>query len=105
MEAEGFHSAQEQLSISTSTISSNMGQLEVRGGFRLIQKGKSLHQTLIEFFSAMKNFQAKTEDLRNLQHDEVHLGMLDDLATDDNCLLHAALSWFYGPYLDLPRYA
>ncbi|MAO28502.1 MAG: hypothetical protein CMN15_15305 [Roseovarius sp.] len=108
VEAEGFHSAQEQLNISTSTISSHMNQLEVRvgfrlcergrGGFRLTQKGKSFHQTLMEFFSAMKSFQAKTEDLRNLQHDEVHLGMLDNLATDDNCPLHSALSWFYGPY-------
>lgn len=108
VEAEGFHSAQEELNISTSTISNHMNQLETRVGFRLCQRGRSgfrltpkgeaFNQTVVEFFAAVKSFQAKTQQLQKSQQDALHLGMIDNLATDDLCPLHGALSWFYGIY-------
>tara|TARA_R110002074_G_scaffold63907_2_gene152878 strand:- start:11440 stop:12384 length:945 start_codon:yes stop_codon:yes gene_type:complete len=108
VEAKGFHSAQEQLNISTSTISSHMNQLETRVGFRLCQrgrsgfrltpKGESFHQTVVEFFAAVNSFQLKTQQLQKSQQDVIHLGIIDNLATDDTCPLHGALSWFYGAY-------
>ncbi|MDO6680670.1 MULTISPECIES: LysR family transcriptional regulator [Oceanospirillaceae] len=108
VETKGFHSAQEELNISTSTISNHMNQLEARVGFRLCQRGRSgfrltqkgevFHQTMVEFFAAVKSFQAKTQQLRNSQKDAIHLGIIDNLATDDTCPLHRALSWFYSTY-------
>lgn len=108
VDAEGFHNAQEQLNISTSTISSHMSQLEGRVGFRLCQrgrsgfrltpKGESFHQTVIEFFAAVKSFQSKTQQLKKSQGGVIHLGIIDNLATDDICPLHGALSWFYSDY-------
>jgi len=108
VEAEGFHSAQEELNISTSTISNHMSQLEARVGFRLCQRGRSgfrlthkgmvFHQTMMEFFAAVKSFQTKTQQLQKSQRDAIHLGIIDNLATDDGCPLHGALSWFYETY-------
>ena len=108
VEARGFHRAQEQLNISTSTISSHMNQLETRVGFRLCQrgrsgfrltpKGESFLQTVVEFFAAVKSFQSKTQHLRESHREIIHLGILDNLATDDCCPLHGALSWFYGSH-------
>jgi len=107
VEAEGFYKAQERLNISTSTISNQRNQLEARVGFRLCQrgrsgfrltpKGESFHQAVTEFFAAIHNFQSKADQLRSSHQDAIHLGMLDNLATDDQCPLHGALSWFYGP--------
>lgn len=108
VEAEGFHKAQERLGVSTSTISNHMNQLEIRvgfrlcergrGGFRLTPKGESFHNTVMEFFAAVHSFQSKTQQLRHSHREAVHLGILDNLATDDQCPLHGALAWFYGPY-------
>ena len=108
VEAEGFHSAQEELNISTSTISNHMNQLETRVGFRLCQRGRSgfrltskgasFHQTVVEFFAAVQSFHEKTQQLQKSQRDAIHLGIIDNLATDDTCPLHGALSWFYSDY-------
>ena len=108
VEAEGFHNAQELLNVCTSTISSHMNQLEARIGFRLCQrgrsgfrltpKGESFHQTVVEFFAAINSFQSKTQQLRDSQHDAVHLGILDNLVSDEHCPLHQSLSWFYGAH-------
>lgn len=85
-----------------------MNQLETRVGFRLCQrgrsgfrltpKGESFHQTVVEFFAAVNSFQLKTQQLQKSQQDVIHLGIIDNLATDDTCPLHGALSWFYGAY-------
>lgn len=111
VEAKGFHNAQELLNISTSTISNHMNQLETRVGFRLCQrgrsgfrltpKGESFYHTVMEFFAAMNIFQSKTQNLRSSHQDTIRLGILDNLATDDLCPLHASLAWFYGPYQEL----
>lgn len=108
VEAKGFHSAQEQLNISTSTISNHMGQLEARVGFRLCQRGRSgfcltskgedFHHAVLDFFAAISSFQNRTEQMKHSHQDSVHLGILDNLATDDQCPLHESLSWFYSTY-------
>ncbi|MFO8140625.1 MAG: LysR family transcriptional regulator [Marinobacter sp.] len=108
VEAEGFHSAQEQLNISTSTISNHMSQLEARvgfrlcqrgrGGFRLTPKGEDFHHAVMDFSAAINSFQSRADQLKHSHQDSVHLGILDNLATDDQCPLHEALSWFYGTY-------
>jgi DNA-binding transcriptional LysR family regulator len=52
----------------------------------------------MDFFAAINSFQSRTEQLKHSHQDSVHLGILDNLATDDQCPLHEALSWFYGTY-------
>lgn len=105
VEAQGFHNAQEVLNVSASTVSTHMNQLETRVGFKLCERGRSgfsltpkgelFHRHVLAFFNAMHTLQSKTQDLRKEQAGHLTLGIIDNLASDDGCPLHAAMVEFY----------
>ena len=105
VEAGGFSNAQSTLNISPSTISNHMNQLEGRlgfslcergrSGFRLTTKGEQFHRHVLEFFGAIHNLETSAHELRQNIAGHLNLGIIDNLATDPHCPLHAALQRFF----------
>lgn len=110
VKAEGFHNAQTTLNVSASTISTHMNQLEGRigfklcergrGGFSLTVKGQLFYRHVLEFFGAMHSLEARARQLQKADDGHISLGIIDNLATDEQCPLHNALDAFYQEHSD-----
>lgn len=106
VESGGFSNAQALLNVSASTISSHMSQLEARigfclcergrSGFSLTSKGEQFHRHVLEFFGAVRTLECSTQILRSNTVGELRIGIIDNLVTDVECPLHAAIATFTG---------
>ena len=88
----GFSAAQAMLNISQSMISEYMGQLEIRlgaklcergrGGFRLTEVGEAYHAALQQLFAALDEFSVTSDVLRKGTGGKLDLGIIDNTITD-----------------------
>lgn len=98
----GFAAAQTDLNVSLPTISLQMKQLEERlglrlcerghGGFRLTPQGEAVMRAAEPLFAAIDSFRNDLDALTGAPLGEVRLGMLDYLAPNPDCRVHAAIS-------------
>lgn len=101
---KGFAAAQDELGVSQSTISIQIGQLEERLGMRLCERGrKGFHLTeegQIVFdasqslFRAVENFRGTVGSTRGQLIGEVHFGIVDAVASNQASHLHQAIGEF-----------
>ena len=104
VEAGGFANAQTILNVGTSTISSQMSQLETRlgyvvchrgrGGFRLTDKGEALYRLVIEFFQSVHNFEMQAGELRGGMSGQLRIGFIDNIVSDPNSPFRPAVERF-----------
>ncbi len=88
----GFSAAQDELNLNQPTISSYMSQLESRlkltlctrgrSGFQLTEQGEQVYASARELFSAIENFRADVASFRGQLVGELHIGIVDVLATN-----------------------
>lgn len=104
VEAGGFTNAQAILNVGTSTISTQMSQLETRlgyvlchrgrGGFKLTDKGESLYRLVIEFFQSVHNFEMQAGELRGGMDGQLRIGFIDNIIADHNSPFRPAIDRF-----------
>lgn len=100
----GFSAAQAELNIGQSTISSQIGQLEIRlgarlcergrGGFRLTPQGVTVHEAAQRLLSAIDNFRIETDLLNKTMAGTLNLGVIDNTVSDKNSPLGDAVQRF-----------
>jgi DNA-binding transcriptional LysR family regulator len=89
---QGFASAQQELNLSTSAISTYMSQLETglgivlchrgRGGFSLTSKGQLFHQETLRVLGEMEAFERYTAALKGELRGTLNLGVIDSTVSD-----------------------
>jgi DNA-binding transcriptional LysR family regulator len=104
VEAGGFANAQAILNVGTSTISTQMSQLETRlgyvlchrgrGGFRLTDKGEALYRLVIEFFQSVHNFEMQAGELRGGMNGQLRIGFIDNIVSDSHSPFRPAVARF-----------
>lgn len=104
VEAGGFANAQAILNVGTSTISTQMSQLETRlgyvvchrgrSGFRLTDKGEVLYRLVIDFFQSIHDFEMQADELRGGMAGQLRVGFLDNVVNDPNSPLRGAVEMF-----------
>jgi len=97
----GFAAAQTELNVSQSTISTQISALEDRlgmtlcrrgrGGFHLTQKGVAVHAAIMRLLAASDEFVAETSMLRGKLSGRMRIGLVDNVASDDNFRLSEAI--------------
>ena len=100
----GFSAAQAMLNISQSMISEYMGQLEIRlgaklcergrCGFRLTEAGAAYHAALQQLFEAIDQFGVASDVLRNGTGGKLHLGIIDNTTSDPLSPIPPAIQCF-----------
>ncbi|RWX53445.1 LysR family transcriptional regulator [Photobacterium chitinilyticum] len=108
VDSGGFSAAQYQLNMHQSSISKKMSDLETRlgmtlcqrgrGGFNLTNDGLKVYEASKKLFEHMNDFQDEINDIRNVSSGNIHIGLTDNLATNKNCHIQAAISNFCGKY-------
>ncbi|MDO6731859.1 LysR family transcriptional regulator [Marinovum sp. 2_MG-2023] len=93
VERGGFVGAQAELGMSQSTVSFHMKALETRlgftlcergrGGFRLTERGKLVHQKSTELFIALNDFEGEIGSLRDRVVGTLRLGIIDNTLSFD----------------------
>lgn len=101
---QGFASAQQELNLSTSAISTYMSQLESligvvlchrgRGGFSLTPKGEEFHQEALRLLGEVEGFERYAASLKGDLRGSFRLGVLDATVTDASLPLAAAIGAF-----------
>lgn len=89
---QGFASAQQELNLSTSAISTYMSQLEAalgivlchrgRGGFSLTSKGELFHQETLRLLGELEGFERYAAALKGELRGTLNLGVLDSTVSD-----------------------
>ncbi|CAE6694125.1 putative HTH-type transcriptional regulator YahB [Paraburkholderia aspalathi] len=105
---QGFASAQQELNLSTSAISTYMSQLEAlvgvvlchrgRGGFSLTQKGAEFHEEAMRLLGEVEGFERYAAGLKGELRGSLKLGVLDALVTDQSLPLASAIGIFTHEY-------
>lgn len=100
----GLSAAQAELNVGQSTISTQIGQLEVRlgvrlcergrGGFRLTEQGRAAHEATQRLLSAIESFRVEADQLKRTVSGTLHLGVIDNTVTDPRSPLRAAVQRF-----------
>jgi len=100
----GFSAAQAELNVGQSTISTQIGQLEVRlgvrlcergrAGFRLTEQGQAAHEAAQRLLSAIDNFRCEADVLKKTVAGTLNLGLIDNTVTDRRSPLRAAVGRF-----------
>ncbi len=108
VDSGGFSAAQYQLNMHQSSISKKMSDLETRlgmtlcqrgrGGFNLTSDGLKVYETSKKLFEHISDFQEEINDIRNVSSGNIQIGLTDNLATNNNCHIQAAISSFCGKY-------
>lgn len=98
----GFSAAKDELNLNQPAISSYMSQLESRlkltlcqrgrGGFQLTEQGEQVYASARYLFSAIESFRADVAGCRGQMVGELHIGMVDVLATCQSFKLPEVLS-------------
>ncbi|CAB3806245.1 protein GbuR [Paraburkholderia caffeinilytica] len=101
---QGFASAQQELNLSTSAISTYMSQLEElvgvvlchrgRGGFSLTPKGAEFHLEAQRLLGEVEGFERYAVGLKGELRGSLKIGVLDALVTDRALSLDAAIGTF-----------
>ena len=102
----GFSSAQADLNVSLSTISTQVSKLEDRfgvslcqrgrSGFALTDEGKKIHDAAQALFAHLENFRATIESTRGKLGGELNIGIIDNTVTHPSFHLHRALRKFHN---------
>ncbi|UTW08475.1 LysR family transcriptional regulator [Pseudomonas benzenivorans] len=89
---QGFAAAQQELNLSTSAISTYMGQLEGqlglslchrgRGGFSLTSKGELFYQETLRLLGELEGFERYSAALKGELRGTLNLGVLDTTVSD-----------------------
>ena len=100
----GFTAAQAELNTSQGFISTQMKALEDRlgtrlcqrghGGFKLTQSGESVLRAAATLFEALDSFRSDVELAIDPLMGQVRLGVIDQMATNENCAVAKAISDF-----------
>ncbi len=100
----GFAAAQDELGISTSTISIYIRQLEERlcfrlcdrgrKGFQLTEQGQDVYDATLKLFRSLENFRGAVGSVRGQLVGELHLGVVDAVATNTSLALGRAIAEF-----------
>jgi len=114
VEMNGIANAQAALNKDASTISRSIARLEEqldlrlcergRQGFELTPDGERVYQQSVQLFGALRNFRQQVSELGQPVGGKLSISMIDNLATDPNCPLPAALKQLvakYGHQLEL----
>ena len=98
----GLSAAQAELNVGQSTISMQIGQLEVRLGVRLCQRGRAgfllteqgraIHEATQRLFSAIENFRMEAHEQKRSVTGTLQLGVIDNTMTDASSPLREAVS-------------
>lgn len=98
----GFTAAERVLGISQSTISAHIAELERRLNFRICERGRAgftmtdrgeeLHAAALQLVDAFSDFEDRAQALKGVLAGRLRLGLLDNLITDPNCPIAAALA-------------
>ncbi|RZF26197.1 LysR family transcriptional regulator [Paraburkholderia sp. UYCP14C] len=101
---QGFASAQQELNLSTSAISTYMSQLEElvgvvlchrgRGGFSLTAKGAEFHLEAQRLLGEVEGFERYAAGLKGEMRGNLRIGVLDGLVTDSALPLDGAIGAF-----------
>jgi DNA-binding transcriptional LysR family regulator len=104
VDAKGFSNAQVVLNVSTSTISRQISQLELRlnmhlcergrTGFRVTEKGATVYQAAQKLFNSLNEFQEKVDGSSRQLKGHLALGVIENWASNRNAPIVAALSRF-----------
>jgi LysR family transcriptional regulator, transcriptional activator for bauABCD operon len=107
----GFSAAQAMLNVGQSTISAQIGSLEVRlgvrlcergrGGFRLTEQGAAAHAAAQRLLGAIDDFRNESALLTNLLAGTLNLGLIDNTVADESSPLRSALKRFSARGSDL----
>lgn len=107
VEAGGFSAAQAHLNVSASSISMQMAELEARLGmrlcqrgrlgFRLTDKGKTVYEATRRLFAGLEEFRAEVGAMRGRLVGALQIGLLDNMITNPDSRLPAAIEQFRGP--------
>lgn len=109
----GFSAAQAELNINQPTISVQMSQLEGRlrmrlcergrSGFKLTQKGEFVYEAAQKVFASIEQFRSDIASSRGELAGELHIGIVDAVATNENLKLHRTIREFVAvaPSVDL----
>jgi LysR family transcriptional regulator, transcriptional activator for bauABCD operon len=107
----GFSAAQAMLNVGQSTISAQIGSLEVRlgvrlcergrGGFRLTEQGTAAHAAAQRLLGAIDDFRNESALLTNLLAGTLNLGLIDNTVADESSPLRSALKRFSARGSDL----
>jgi LysR family transcriptional regulator, transcriptional activator for bauABCD operon len=112
----GFSAAQAELNVGQSTISTQIGQLEVRlgvrlcergrAGFHLNEQGRAAHEATQRLLSAIDNFRFEADVLKKAVTGTLNLGLIDNTVTDRRSPLRAAIECFLarGPGIGIHVY-
>ena len=105
VQANGVSAAQNRLSMSQSTISAHLATLETRlgfrlcergrGGFSLTPKGERMVIACQALFSAAQDFTRTSMALNGLLAGELHIGIIDNLASLPGNPVSQALTRFH----------
>ncbi len=100
----GFAAAQDELGISASTISIHIRQLEHRlrvrlcdrgrKGFRLTEQGQIIYDATLKLFRSLEEFRGSAGSVRGRLVGDLHLGLVDAVATNTSLRLGHTISEF-----------
>ncbi len=104
VEAQGFSAAQVALNVSTSTISRQIADLELRlgmrlcqrgrVGFRLTDKGRLVYQAALKLFSSLEEFSSTVEGTRGKLIGQLSLAVIDNWITNSEAPIVSVLAKF-----------
>ncbi len=99
-----FAAAQPILNIGQPTISEHMNKLESRvgarlcergrGGFRLTESGRQVHQAALRLFNSIEDFRHEVSDIDKQLRGTLNIGMIDNTITNMDSPLPSAISRF-----------
>jgi DNA-binding transcriptional LysR family regulator len=100
----GFAAAKDDLGLMPSTISIHMSSLEHRlgvklchrgrGGFRLTNQGKQVHDAMLDLFGSLENFRSSVGATKGELSGAVEFGAVDALYTNEDFPLEKAIGEF-----------
>ncbi len=109
----GFSAAQAELNINQPTISVQMSQLEGRlrmrlchrgrSGFKLTEEGEFVYEAAQKVFASIEQFRSDIASSRGELAGELHIGIVDAVATNESLKLHRIIREFnsVAPSVDL----
>jgi len=99
-----FAAAQSVLNIGQPTISEHMSKLEARmgarlcergrGGFRLTESGKQVHQAALRLFTSVEDFRHEVSELDHHLRGQLNIGIIDNTITNSESPLPEAIYRF-----------
>ena len=101
VECGGFTQSQVELSLSRSTISIHMTNLESKLGFRLCQRGRAgfsltsrgkiVYESSRSLLASIEGYHSQIAQLRDRIVGEITIGVVDNIVTNDHCHLYKAI--------------